>query len=121
MCGRYTLTTQEGLVEDMQLAIGEPPEASEWWRPRFNVAPTQPAPIVPNREGPRHIELARWGLLPPWSKSLSEGAQKINARAESAASSAACKDALAKRRCLVPADGGFEWSHAGKLKIPHWI
>ena len=121
MCGRYTLTSQEGLVEELKLAIAEPWEASEWWRPRFNVAPTQPAPIVPNRDGPRHIELARWGLLPPWSKSLSEGARKINARSETAASSPAFKDALAKRRCLVLADGFFEWAHAGKEKIPHWI
>jgi putative SOS response-associated peptidase YedK len=125
MCGRYTLTSQEGLVEDMQLAIGEPETPSEWWRPRFNVAPTQPAPIVPNRDGPRRIELARWGLLPPWSKSLSEGAKKINARSETAADRAAFKDALAKRRCLVPADGFFEWADAvaksGRPKIPFWI
>jgi putative SOS response-associated peptidase YedK len=121
MCGRYTLTSQEGLVEDMQLAIGEPEVPNEWWRPRFNVAPTQPAPIVPNRDGPRRIELARWGLLPPWSKTLSEGAKKINARSETAADSAAFKDALAKRRCLVPADGFFEWKREGKQKIPFWI
>ncbi len=121
MCGRYTLTSQEGLVEDMQLAIAEPAEPSEWWRPRFNVAPTQPAPIVPNRDGPRHIELARWGLVPPWSKTLSEGAKKINARSETAASSPAFKDALAKRRCLVPADGFFEWKKDGKIRTPFWI
>ena len=121
MCGRYTLTSQEGLVEDMQLAIGEPAAPSEWWRPRFNVAPTQPAPIVPNRDGPRRIELARWGLLPPWSRSLAEGAKKINARSETAADSPAFRDALARRRCLVPADGFFEWRKDGKLRVPSWI
>lgn len=124
MCGRYTLTSQEGLVEDLQLAIGEPSEASEWWRPRWNIAPTQPAPIVPNRAGPRAIELARWGLVPPWAKSLAEGARMINARADTAATKRAFRDALARRRCLVPADGFFEWKKSGpggKTRTPFWF
>lgn len=124
MCGRYTLTSQEGLVEDLQLSIGEPAEASEWWRPRWNIAPTQPAPIVANRDQPRRIELARWGLVPPWAHALSEGAKLINARSESAADKRAFKDALARRRCLVPADGFFEWRKDGpngKTRRPFWI
>jgi putative SOS response-associated peptidase YedK len=127
MCGRYTLTSQEGLVEDLQLAIGEPADSDDkpaWWRPRWNIAPTQPAPIVANREGPRAIELARWGLVPPWAKSLAEGARMINARAETAADKRAFRDALARRRCLVPADGFFEWRKGGpkgKTRTPFWI
>jgi putative SOS response-associated peptidase YedK len=121
MCGRYTLTSQEGLVEELQLAIGEPSEPNEWWRPRWNIAPTQPAPIVANREGPRAIELARWGLLPPWAESLGAGAKMINARGETAADKRAFRDALRKRRCLVPADGFFEWKKNGKQRTPFWI
>ena len=124
MCGRYTLTSQEGLVEELQLAIAAPadsPDAAAWWRPRWNIAPTQPAPIVPNREGPRHLELARWGLVPPWAESLKGAARLINARSETAATSRAFRDALARRRCLVPADGFFEWTHGGTAKLPFWI
>lgn len=109
MCGRYTLTSQKGLAEELQLAISEPAVASEWWRPRFNIAPTQPAPVLPNREGRRQLELMRWGLLPPWSKTLAEGAKRINARVETAATNRAFRDALRHRRCLVLADGFFEW------------
>ena len=121
MCGRYTLTSQEGLADELQLAIAEPAEASEWWRPRWNIAPTQPAPIVANREGPRAIELARWGLLPPWAESLGAGAKMINARAETAGDKRAFRDALRKRRCLVPADGFFEWRKDGTARKPFWI
>ncbi len=123
MCGRYTLTSQEGLALEFELAVAEPSTPSEWWRPRFNIAPTQPAPIVANREGPRAIELARWGLVPPWAKSLAQGAQLINARSESAGDKRAFRDALRKRRCLVPADGFFEWADAAasKTRTPFWI
>ena len=121
MCGRYTLTSQEGLVQELELATGEPAVPSEWWRPRFNIAPTQPAPIVANREGPRQLELARWGLVPPWAEKPGGGPPMINARAETAATARPFRDALARRRCLVPADGFFEWRKDGKLRVPFWI
>ena len=120
MCGRYTLTSQK-IVEDLELAVAEPSEPSEWWRPRFNIAPTQPAPVVPNREGPRGIEMMRWGLLPPWSKSLSESSRRINARVETAATSPAFRDALRQRRCLVLADGFFEWRDTPEGRAPFYI
>jgi putative SOS response-associated peptidase YedK len=126
MCGRYTLTSTEGMVEDLELAVGEPTEPSEWWRPRFNVAPTQPAPVVvgasATREGDdprirapgaRHLEMMRWGLVPSWADSLSVGARMINARVETFDHKPAFRDAVKSRRCLVPADGFFEWRLRG--------
>jgi putative SOS response-associated peptidase YedK len=121
MCGRYTLTSQEGLVLAFELASGEPAEASAWWRPRFNIAPTQPAPVILLRDGVRVLELMRWGLVPPWSASLADGARMINARSEGIATKPAFRDAVKARRCLVPADGFFEWRGAGKAKQPIYL
>jgi len=121
MCGRYTLTSQEDIVQELELAIGEPAEASEWWRPRFNIAPTQPAPVVTLRDGGRELEMLRWGLVPPWSDSLAEGAKRINARSESAATTPAFRDAFAHRRCLVLADGFFEWRGEAKARQPIYL
>jgi len=128
MCGRYTLTSQDDLVGDLQLAIGEPVDPrvpssppGEWWRPRFNVAPTQPAPVIPNRAGPRHLEMMRWGLVPVWAKSLADSARRINARVETAATSPAFRDALRRRRCLVVADGFYEWRKDGKRRVPFYL
>jgi putative SOS response-associated peptidase YedK len=120
MCGRYTLTTQRGVVEELRIALDEP-SPPELWRPRFNIAPTQPAPVVANRAGPRRLELMRWGLLPPWAKSLAESARRINARVESVATTAAFRDAFRHRRCLVLADGFFEWRHEGKRRLPFYF
>jgi len=121
MCGRYTLTSQEGLVADLELALGEPAEPGEWWRPRFNVAPTQPAPVVANREGPRAIEMMRWGLVPYWADEPSIGSRLINARVETAATTPAYRDAVRRRRCLVLADGFYEWRKEGKKKTPVYL
>jgi putative SOS response-associated peptidase YedK len=93
------------------------PEGTE---PRFNVAPTQLVPIVANRST-RAVELARWGLVPPWAEDLSIGNRLINARGETMAGKRAFRDAFARRRCLVPADGFYEWQRAGKKKQPYFI
>lgn len=125
MCGRYTLTSTEGLVEELGVATGEPAEASEWWRPRFNIAPTQPAPVVLVRDGARVLEMMRWGLVPHWADSLAIGARMINARVETLAQKPAFRDAVQHRRCLVPADGFFEWRLRGPgrsaRKIPFYL
>jgi putative SOS response-associated peptidase YedK len=113
MCGRYTLTSEQGIVEELELATAEPPEPSEWWRPRFNIAPTQPAPVVLAKDGERRLEMMRWGLVPHWADSLAIGARMINARIETLDAKPAFRDALAHRRCLVPADGFFEWRLRG--------
>ena len=122
MCGRYTLTRQDDLVEDLQAALGESVQG-EWWKPRFNVAPTQPAPVViaaPATEPAtrkRTIELMRWGLLPHWAgKAGAKPPLMINARVETLREKAVYRDALARKRCLVPADGFFEWKRAGAGK-----
>lgn len=115
MCGRYTLTRQQGLVEDLEAALGEAPR-SEWWKPRFNIAPTQPAPVVILRDGARRVELMRWGLVPHWAGKGGKPPLMINARVESVQDKPMFRDALQRRRCLVPADGFFEWKHEGTGK-----
>jgi putative SOS response-associated peptidase YedK len=115
MCGRYTLTREDKIAEDFGAALGDATK-SEWWKPRFNVAPTQPAPvIVARREGKeergvaRKIEMMRWGLVPHWAGPGKRAPLMINARVESLEAKAVFRDALGRRRCLVPADGFFEW------------
>jgi putative SOS response-associated peptidase YedK len=125
MCGRYTLTRQEDLVEDLQASLGMSAQG-EWWKPRFNVAPTQPAPVVILRDGTRTIELMRWGLVPHWAgKAGAKPPLMINARVEGLADKPVFRDALARRRCLVPADGFFEWkrdpAHAKAKPQPMYI
>jgi putative SOS response-associated peptidase YedK len=113
MCGRYTLTRQEGVIEEMQAVLGMA------LAPRFNIAPTQPAPVAFVRHGTRQIEMMRWGLVPHVPK---PGAKKlplmINARVESIMDKAVYRDAFARRRCLVPADGFFEWKREHKTPLP---
>jgi putative SOS response-associated peptidase YedK len=91
------------------------------WSPRYNVAPTQPVPIVRQhpKEPRRDLSLVRWGLIPLWAKDASGAAGMINARSEAAASKPAFRDALKSRRCLIPADGFYEWARAGRSKQPY--
>ena len=122
MCGRYTVTSMDGLAEDFAAVLDPEAPKNEWWKARFNVAPTQDAPIVRLRDGVRTIEMMRWGLVPFWGKR--EGAKPplmINARVEGLTGKAVFRDALERRRCLVPADGFFEWKKDGKHKQPMWI
>ena len=114
MCGRYTLSTPADLVAEL-FDLEEPLELE----PRYNIAPTQPAPIVRlESEGrSRTLRLARWGLVPWWADDISIGNRMINARSETVTSRRAFRDSFRARRCLVPADGFFEWqprSGAGK-------
>jgi len=117
MCGRYTLTSHEQIAEDLQASLDPQVAADPWWKPRFNVAPTQPCPVVTRGRGERTpgrtIELMRWGLVPHWAE---PGGKKpplmINARVESLTAKQMFRDALAGKRCLVPMDGFFEWARA---------
>ena len=88
------------------------------WSPRYNIAPTQPVPVIRQnpKETRRELSLMRWGLIPAWAKDSSIATQTINARSETAATKPAFRDPLASRRCLVPADGFYEWSRSGKTK-----
>lgn len=89
--------------------------------PRFNVAPTQPIPVVVQRDDGRAIELHRWGIVPSWAKSAAGGARMINARAETIATSSAFRPSFLRRRCIIPADGFYEWRHDGKRRQPYLV
>jgi putative SOS response-associated peptidase YedK len=91
----------------------------EWAKPRYNVAPTQPLMVVLQRgdEG-RVVEQQRWGLIPSFATSAKDGAKRINARAETVATSPAFRLSFAKRRCIVPADGFYEWRRSGGARQP---
>jgi putative SOS response-associated peptidase YedK len=117
MCGRYRLSRRKQLVEEyFDTAPGE-----EDWVPRYNIAPTQPVPII--RQHPKEprpeLSLVRWGLIPTWAKDASGAAKMINARSETAATKPAFRDALMYRRCLVPTDGFYEWQQSAKSKQPY--
>jgi len=117
VCGRYKLSRRKQIVEEyFDTASGE-----EDWSPRYNVAPTQPVPVIRQhpKETVRELSLMRWGLIPSWSKDSSVAARMINARSETAATKPAFRDALKSRRCLIPADGFYEWTRTGKTKQPY--
>jgi putative SOS response-associated peptidase YedK len=118
MCGRYTLSKKEKLAEMLRerFVIDEFSEIR--LTPRFNVAPTQQIPVVVQEEKRRLVE-AKWGLVPAWAKDEKIGSSLINARCETVASKAAFRSAFKSRRCLVPADGFYEWQKTGTGKVPH--
>jgi len=90
--------------------------------PRFNIAPTQPAPVVRlDTAGDREGAVMRWGLIPHWMKKPPTGTQLINARAESLTEKPAFRDAFRRRRCLVPADGFYEWRSTNGRKRPYYV
>ena len=93
----------------------------EDWTPRYNIAPTQPIPVIRQnpKEPVREMALMRWGLIPSRVKDSSAAARMINARSETASTKPAFRDALKFRRCLIPADGFYEWSRTAKGKQPY--
>lgn len=116
MCGRYTLTTDGRTLAD-EFGI----EELAAWTPRFNIAPTQlVAAIVRNGAEPKAAKL-HWGLVPGWAKDRKSGARAINARAETVAEKPTFRAAFKKRRCLVLADGYYEWVKHGERKQPVYI
>ena len=116
MCGRFTLQTP---VKELATFFGlaETPDLAA----RYNIAPTQPVATVVVLTGNRRLRLMRWGLVPPWAKDLSIGSRMINARAETVAEKPAFRSAFKHRRCLVMADGFFEWQTKGKAKQPYHV
>jgi putative SOS response-associated peptidase YedK len=106
MCGRYRLTAKERYIRDHFGLHGDPQ-----WEPRWNIAPSQQVAIVrqkPKQPG-RTFSQVRWGLIPFWAKNPSFSASTINAASETAAEKPAFKEPLRQRRCLIPADGFYEW------------
>ena len=121
MCGRYTIRSPLAtVVEDFGALASK--LFLDGWNPRYNVAPSQDVPIVRlNAEGERVLSAVRWGLIPSWTKGK-PGAQPINARAETVASSGMFRQAFERRRCLIPADGFYEWKKLdAKTKQPMLI
>ncbi len=116
MCGRFTLTqSTEAVVQrfDVQFVLFEFP-------PRYNIAPSQPVAVV-MQNGERGLEACRWGLVPFWAKEPEIGNRLINARAETLAEKPAFKYSLTRRRCLIPADGFYEWRKEGNRRLPVYI
>jgi putative SOS response-associated peptidase YedK len=113
MCGRYRLSTHpHALYEQFALELVNPDEREI--PPRYNIAPTQPVLAVRLRpDGRRELVLLHWGLIPHWAKEPSIGNRMINARAETVAEKPSFRNALRRRRCLVPADGFYEWQKRG--------
>jgi putative SOS response-associated peptidase YedK len=117
MCSRYFLDA-DGNVIAYTFSV----PLNERVRRRFNIAPTQEAPVVrESPEGTREIAMLRWGLVPAWAKEIGVGTKMINARGESVAEKPAFREAMAKRRCLVPASGFFEWKGTPGRKQPFAI
>jgi len=105
MCGRFTLTLDPGELQE-SLDLGP---FLQLYQPRYNISPTQPIAIVRDCET-KAIELFRWGLVPSWAKDIAIGSKMINARSETIAEKPSFRSAFKKRRCLILADGFFEWS-----------
>jgi putative SOS response-associated peptidase YedK len=113
MCGRYRLKHVERLAERFEaIYCGNNEEIV----PRYNIAPTQPIPVIRATESGREITSIRWGLIPSWVKDTS--AARINSRSETVVEKPAFRESFERRRCLIPADGFYEWVRSGKLKQP---
>lgn len=116
MCGRYTLRSPRARLEEtFELQV------PEWVTPRFNIAPSQAIAVIRERQGQREWAALRWGLIPFWSKQDNPRYATVNARAETVAEKPAYRKPFRSQRCLIPADGFYEWKAAGKAKQPFFI
>jgi putative SOS response-associated peptidase YedK len=116
MCGRFVITSPPAALRQV-FGYAEQPN----FPPRFNVAPTQPVPVVIIENGVRHFRLMRWGFLPAWVKDPKQFSLVINARSETVLIKPAFKNAIKRRRCLIPADGYYEWHTSDNRKRPYFI
>lgn len=119
MCGRYVASSSADEIRRLFATANAPPNMAPTW----NMAPTRLAPVVRRhpQSGERHLDLLRWGLVPHWAKDLKTLRQPINARSETAATAPMFRDALVRRRCLVPLDAMYEWQVTEGGKLPHAI
>src|ERR1700749_2134697 len=115
MCGRYVITSTPDAIR-AAFGYGELPN----FPPRYNVAPTQPVPIVRMVDGQRQFALVRWGLIPAWVKDPKEFSLLINARGEPVNDKPAFQNPMKRRRCLFPADGFYEWKTENGRKRPYF-
>jgi len=116
MCGRFVITSAPAALRQIFGYVEQPN-----FPPRHNIAPTQPIPVVIGENGVRHFRLMRWGLLPAWVKDPRNFSLLINARAETVSERPAFKNAMKRRRCLIPADGYYEWRATENRKRPCFI
>jgi putative SOS response-associated peptidase YedK len=116
MCGRYAITTAPEAIRQLFRYLEQPN-----FPPRYNVAPTQPVPIVRMAQGKRQFALVRWGLIPAWVKDPRRFTLVINARGESVLDKPAFKNAMKYRRCLFPADGFYEWERKDGMRRPYFV
>ncbi len=121
MCGRFTLTVPTYEMLALALGIEPNPAQAAIYRPRYNVAPSDPHWVLRMKSGVRELMQASWGLTPHWAKRADQAGRPINARAETLESKPAFRDAFAGRRCVVVADGFFEWQKIGKERRPLWF
>ena len=121
MCGRFTLFADPADLQELfNLSAPPPADVASLVAPRYNIAQTQPVAVIANGET-RVLELFKWGLIPSWAKDPQIGNRMINARAETLAEKPSFRTALKKRRCLILANGFYEWKREGKSKTPMYI
>jgi len=116
MCGRFVITSPPAAIRQV-FGYAEQPN----FPPRYNIAPTQPVPVVILDQGARHFRLMRWGLMPAWVKDPRKFTLLINARSETVQEKPAFRNAIRRRRCLIPADGYYEWHVSEGRKRPYFI
>ena len=116
MCGRYSFTVLDALIKErFNVSV-----RSAVWKARYNCSPTQDLAVISNQD-PLELSFYRWGLIPSWAKDPAIGNRMINARAETIMEKPSFRASFRSKRCLVPADGFYEWKRMGNDKIPHRI
>ena len=118
MCGRITLTAEPRIIAT-QFGVATVPDL----KPRYNISPSQPVATILARESgaQRILKMMRWGLIPSWAKDATIGNKMINARSETVTRKPAFRDAFRRRRCLIAADGFYEWARTGKRSQPYYF
>ncbi len=118
MCGRYVIKTTP---EELEKYYNANSRGTGIFRPNYNAAPSQQLPVLLEKEGGRQLMAFRWGLIPTWAGGINTGYSMINARSESVASKKSFKKPFFYRRCVVPANGFYEWMKSSSGKIPYYI
>jgi putative SOS response-associated peptidase YedK len=116
MCGRFAFYSPHEAATRL-FGVADAPRVE----PRYNIAPTRFVATVREAGGPRALAMLHWGLVPSWAKERSIGARMINARSETLAAKPSFRSAFRRRRCLVPADGYYEWQRSGPVKQPYYV
>lgn len=116
MCGRFSIT---GDLDFYAEYFGVDEVVTDQLEKSWNVAPTDPVYVIAQRDGVRQLGSMKWGLVPHWAKNTKS--IHINARSETVDTTAAFRDSFAKRRCLIPADGFYEWEPPEEGRTPHWV